>query len=396
MTDTQSVQSSAEEVCGDSIATQSSAEKVLGDSIATQSITVLTPLSLNGTIDVFGDSIAAGFGVPVASRWTTKAITAYGATENNLAVNGDRTIDVIQRVYGVGAAAPASLGHVDGRETIFAVGINDIYGQPLSAYDEIKRTIEVLALYCCLPASAKIDVRSAAVTKTGTWANTPAFNKGIYTQTNGSSVTATVTGRYVVWAGTALNGSNTVNHANFKVTVDGVVINSILPKLSGTTNNGANGSSYVTSLWIYDTENIGAHTLRVERVAQSGVGIPVNPIPNYVDWMGAFNQNHLGTNEVFITSPDTTDWAYINGIFGILSPNAGDENKWYNVKKYLQNTVIRLNQDYGLPVYYVDMHSTNTLGQKQDDLLHPNANGHTFLANQFTTSLNSGTYNQFI
>ena len=354
------------------------------------------PLTLSGTIDIFGDSISAGAGItPVSSRWVSQVCTFYGVTENNLAVGGDRTIDGIQRVYGVGGTAPASLGHVDGRQTIFGLGLNDVYGQPTLAYDEIKRTMATLALYCCLPAAAKIDVRTAAATKTGTWANTPAFNKGIFTQTDGSTVTATVNGRYVVWAGTSLNGTSSSARPNFRVRVDGVIINSAMPIIAGATVNGANGGSYITSTWLFDTGVSGSHTLQVERVAQTGIGIPVNPIPNYVDWMGAFNQNHSGANAVFITSPDSTDWEYINGVFAVIAANAGNELKWIAVKKYLHALAIRFNEDFGLPIYYVDMRHTNTHGQKIDDLLHPNINGHTFLANRFISVLSGGLYNQF-
>ena len=351
--------------------------------------TRLSPLSLTGTVDAFGDSITAGAGVIASARWVSQAIAHFGATENNLGTNGDQTLDMTKRIYGVGVNPPASIGHVDGRTVMINIGINDVYGQPESAYDELKRTLEAISLYACLPASAKKDVRSAAVTKSGAWLNTPAYNKGMYTTTNGASVTAVVTGRYVVWAGAILMGASVSNHSNVSVTVDGVVINAVMPRYSGTIAVTPNGSSYVDALWLYDTGTAGTgnHTLTIAQVAQTGVGV----FQNYVDWMGAFNYAHVGANPVFLTTPDTTDWNYINQLFAVN----GNETKWMIYRQMLQKIVQKWNGVYGLPIYYVDMSTTNIYGQKLDDTLHPNVNGHTFLASRFIYSLTNGTYNTY-
>lgn len=369
---------------------------ILGEiPLLNQIVASFTPLSLSGTIDIFGDSIANGSGVAATQRWTRLVCNAYGATENNLAVPADETIDMTLRVYGNSAAtvgSPAYIGHVNGRTTIFAVGINDVYLQPETAYDELKRTLESLILYCTLPASQKLDVRSPSVTKTGTWNNTPAFNKGMYTTTNGASVTATVTGRYVVFASTILNGGTYYAHSNMSVTLDGVVINSSLPRYSGTTINSFNSTNFINSLWLYDTESssITNHTITIAQTAQTGVGI----FFTFVDWIGAFSPGQSGCNPVFVCTPETTDWAAMTQLYGGLFPSAiGTERGWHTIRENQQKVVQKWNILYGLPVYYVDMSSTNIYGQKLDDTVHPNVNGHKFLSNRFQSLLNNGTYN---
>ena len=368
---------------------------LIGDISLSNQIMSFTPLSLSGIIDIFGDSIAQGAGVAATQRWTKLVCDAYGATENNLAIPGDEIIDMTIRIFGSTTApvgSPAYLGHVNGRTSIIAVGINDIYLQPETAYDETKRTLESLALYCTLPSTQKLDVRNPAVTKSGAWFNTPAFNIGMYTMGNGASVTATVTGRYVVFASTILTGGSLSAHSNISVTLDGVTINSSLPRFSGKVINSYNNTNFINSLWLYDTEstNTTPHTITIAQAPQTGLGI----FFTFVDWIGAFNQNQEQCSPVFICTPDTTDWAMTTQLYGGLFPSAiGSERAWHTIRQNQQQVVQKWNLLFGLPVYYVDMSSTNIYGQKIDDIIHPNVNGHKFLSNRFQSLLNNGTYN---
>lgn len=349
------------------------------------------PLSLTGTVDVFGDSIALGVLVP--SGWPAIAIAAYGATINNLAVSGDEIIDTTIRVYGNALAAPATpayIGHVNGRTTLFAIGINDVYLQPQTAYDELRRTIEVLTLYCTLPAANKFDVRSASVTKSpgGAWVNTTAYNMGMNTSTVGASLSATVNGRYVVWGGTILLGGNISAHTNVSVVVDGVTINTSVGRFSGTTVTSINNTTFINSLWLFDTGTSASHTITITNVAPTGAGT----FFLLVDWIGAFNPSQAGASPVFLTTPNSTEWHQMNQSFTPNSQN-GDDDKWYQIRTMYHRTARKWNTEFGLPIYYVDMSTTVLYGQQADDLLHPNANGHNYLASRFQNILNTGRYN---
>ena len=345
------------------------------------------PLALAGTVDIFGDSIALG--TPPGTSWTSAAVTAYGATPNNLASSGDEIIDMTLRVYGTGVTAPASVGHVNGRTTLFAVGINDVYLQPINAYDELRRTMEVLALYCTLPAANKLDVRNAAVTKSpgGAWTNTPSYNMGMYTTTVGASVTATVTGRYVVWGGTIIITSSLSSHVNASVVVDSVTINSSVGRYSGSTINSINGTNFVNSLWLYDTGSAIAHTITITNLTPTGAAGQFL----LVDWIGAFNPNQTGASAVYLTTPDSTDWTLMNESFP--SAQNGNDNKWNDIRTLFHKVSRKWNTEFGLPIFYVDMSTTVLYGQKQNDLLHPNANGQNYLANRFQAMINTGKYN---
>ena len=150
---------------------------------------------LTSTLNFFGDSNTAGYGVSATQRFSYLVCQSLGKTESNLGVSGDTTQDMAKRIYN---------GHTSGRSAVIAIGLNDLMKTPNNiVLDENIRAMEASIVWCALPFLKGVvtgtgwnltDTRNTNyVTRSGTWGNVSEYNCGLVSNTIGSWLQATVT-----------------------------------------------------------------------------------------------------------------------------------------------------------------------------------------------------------
>jgi lysophospholipase L1-like esterase len=332
------------------------------------------PLTMSSTIDFYGDSITAGFllPTPTTQRWASLVCASITATQNNQAIGGSQVMDSSAMIYNNRAIGGG------GNTLSLAYGVNDV--TQILNIEYVRRIMLASIMYGTLPAANVLNIRSGSVTKGGSWHNSPYTNIGMGTTSpyTGTSLTASVTGRYVSFAATIFNDSNNANATCYNVTVDGVATSSTplnWVNFNVTTGNGANSGSM---LWMYDTLVSTSHTIVI---TPSLLGTYTQDAQ--VDWIAGFNQNQSGCQTVLVVPPTIYD---INQIGGTQ----------FNIDAYykmLRDITRYIRVGLGLPVYFCsDPFPYNTLGQLYD-FLHPNITGHQYIASQVLSLIHNGEAN---
>lgn len=345
------------------------------------------PISTTATLDFYGDSWTFGVGATTtAMRWSSLVSAALGKTENNQGSDGAQLMDVVKLIYqtrGIG-----------GTNTLFLMaGVNDM--KFTVNVEGLKRPMIAAILFSILPAANILNPRSSAVTKTGTWGNSNLYNNiGITTAVVGgaggsydASLTATVTGRFVCFAVSAVNdttagGGVLPNVTAWTVTIDGVSYtqgqNIGAYNFNMNIPSGVNWASYP---FIFDTGSSSStsHVIVITPIL-FGATYTENA---FVDWIGGFSPNQAGAITCIVVPQDEYDYNQNGGCQSVLDGYVKmerDVTRWFQT--YLQ-----------LPVYFVtDACPVNWLGFTFD-LLHPNNGGHNYIANRVLSVISQGETN---
>jgi lysophospholipase L1-like esterase len=334
------------------------------------------PIATTATLDFYGDSITVGTGATTSSfRWSTLVSNALAKTENNQATSGYQVEDMVFAIYN---------NRTPGSNTIFImIGTNDLL--KTINIGSLQRILISGILYSILPSANIVNARSGSVTQTGTWTNNPAYNtSGLGLQTvapyTNSSLSCSVTGRFVVVSITTSNSSSPSACTAWNFTIDGVAQNSnplSFININVQTNVGSTTGPY---LYIFDTgsSSTTSHTVLVSPTAIGGYNNNA-----FVDWFAGFSPNQTGTSKCLIVPPPMYD----------ITAMGGSQTAYDSYIQMERDMVRYLQAQLQLPVYYViDDSSRNQLGYTFD-LLHPNNPGHNYIANRVLNVLSLGETN---
>ncbi len=358
---------------------------------ATNFVQPYAPISLvdtSNSIEFFGDSITYGatLSAPTTTRWSYLVCNALGKTELNYGVGGTLWMDASVQIYN---------NHTWGKPVFLAYGTNDMDTRSESYIPEFLNSAETFALFCCLPESCLRNPRMStglnATTLTGTWQPTPAWNNwGGGTSTVGDYITATASNRFVAIGFTALNALNAANHPVAQIIINGVTqpLVDLFTFISVGSQNGT--STWTNFCCIYDLQKLGisyasSYTIKVTYISNVGTVTAVPPF-FYVDWLAGFDYNQANTRAVFLNAvPVQMMNINTNAMRNAL--NAG----YHTLARKMRSL-------YGLPIYYVaDVGETfnprtcytfESLGY-----LHPNALGHSYMADRVINVINNGETN---
>lgn len=347
------------------------------------------PIPLSSNLEFYGDSIAWGkdaasnqegcleaiVGSPFTTRrWSYLLSTALGKIENNFAVNCAAWADAGAQVYN---------NHVPGRSVFFGFGINDITLSPFFS-DELLESAQNFLVFASLPASSIVNARAGsptAVTSGNGWSPTQNYaSYGIGSTTTGDTITVNVTGRFVV-VSTSLVALSTTNYASITISIDGITIVINQPQLRGTGNSYLNHDDG-NGLFVYDTNS--SSTTKHLVVATVGHQFGNFNANTYFDWFAGFSPNQVGASAVFLTA--------IQSIHSYNHGGGDFETIRQAVNIGYKRLATKLRVTYGLPVYFVEESGSYSIAQLQNDLLHPNPNGHQYIYQKVLGVIQNGEY----
>ena len=329
--------------------------------------------AMAGTVDFFGDSITAGVYLLLSQRWTTLLCNYFGSTQANYGIGGSMVNDSVQQIF-------TNYPPGTNLTTFQAYGINDIaYGSANdNIFDEFRRTTEAMTLFCCLPDSQKVNARDAVLT--GSWGNANILgNWGVVTSTTASTLTATVTGRFICFSIPCV--TNTVY---WNIYVDGTPTTILQPVVHNSPATEL-GSNINNAVYVYDT---GSAPNAIHSIMAYYHG--ASSAPGYIAWLGGFNINNPNCNTAFLVSTTLPDFISIDNL---MPPQLGSEARRQCWTQIQQSICRRLRKEYGLPVYFVDMSYPWTYGMLIGDLIHPNPNGMQYMANRAISVVLNGEFN---
>lgn len=321
------------------------------------------------SVQVFGDSIAAGVGATsTPNRWSTLFCASIGATENNFAVSGSQWVSGSTTTVGIYNNSASTVN----RLTVLAFGTNDAAIQP-AQFDQVGFCILNAILYNSLPPSSIKSPRTTGTT-TGTWTNTSVYtNTGITTAAiaiAGATYSISLTGRFIAFATTIFASSNT-SYVQFTITIDG----SVLPTSNGwpiiDTLVGA-GGFYSSFGYILDLGVAAAGLSHTIIFTPTTVGSPANAA-FFLDWTAGFDFQPAGCCPVIV--PD----------FGLrATANTGTQgtvqNEW-TLRLQTQRICEEVASLTGLPIFYFPgMYRIPSFIHLDYDELHPNNYGHALIA----------------
>lgn len=298
------------------------------------------------SMDVFGDSIAAGNGV---SQQSQKAPNIVGASRG-LSVNMHAVPGATS--YGQGPVI-YSLTPTTTTASTYMIGTNEASNVSTTAQQATyKQIIEAEYLWLLIPNINKSFAQSLA--KTGTWINStvnPSF--GLQSTTNGSTLTATVFGSTVyigLWA--TLNNAAVVN-----VTVDGAASGPFTPATTWTSSDGLTAAPYAVRIaGLADTIHTVVLTLTT-----------ANSSTLFVDYIAG--------NAGFVTP---------NGpVLFASNPAKAGANSYvtiFPISSVMQTAVSELASDK-LQIYFVDTAAWCLDACHAADGTHPDAAGQLIIAN---------------
>lgn len=349
------------------------------------------PLVFTPRWEAYGDSITAGAGLTAAQTWVAVLSQSLGNQVTNNAVSGYFTHDNCTRVYNVRSLT-------SDQTAVMLIGTNDIRKQyeqyvtqsPDRILDQCLSCVLSAALYCALPVANKINVRTGT-TLTGTWTNTGVYAIGMSTNVINSTMSATITGRYLV---VAITGANTIG-----ATYTGEKFNISITNFSTDTSIGGSATFSATNLssgydmvtgvtssfgqraFIYDTGIVGNHVVTVTYTGSPGTD------RLYIDYMGGWNSG-VGNNTLLL---GVTNWNYRLDYLNDTAALYSSDTRRLAYNKGLLDICHMLRTTYFLPVYYVDT-AANTAGGLQSDSLHPNYSGQSLIASRVLSVINKGEF----
>jgi hypothetical protein len=300
------------------------------------------------SMDVFGDSIAAGNGVSVQAQKAPYIVAASrGLTVNMHASSGTTTYSEGPVIY--------SLTPTTSTVSTYMIGTNETGNVTGSAQQAVyTNIIQAEYLWLLIPNTNKAFGQS--LTKTGTWVNSainPTF--GISSTTNGSTATASVFGStvYVAFWATLSNA------AVVSVTVDGAEKGPITPATTWTSSDSLTTAPYaVRFAGLADT----IHTVVVTLTTANSSTLNLDYIAGNT---GFVNQNGP---VVFAGNPDktaTNSYAQVSLIGSVM-----------------QTVSSNLSAD-GLAIFFADVAAWCLDACHAADGTHPDAAGQQIIANAF-------------
>jgi hypothetical protein len=326
---------------------------------------VLGTSCLTGTVEFYGDSIMIGLNLPspTTQRFSALLAAQYGFTELNTGVSGDVAQDMVGKIYN---------NHVGGRTAVVKIGYNDCY---YASYTDanmyvVYDTIMAELLYLCLSSTQLVSNRTPYATQTGTWINTGSFTHGGgYSNVNGATTTATVTGRYV--------GVIFANSSTCSISIDGATA---LPVTTYTPPSTTNGANYSALVYLYDTGTTGgSHTILVTNTSTSYTD---------VEWFFGFDNLSGTTNSSVIVmglEPAT-----------FQGTTTGTLNRQTLINNFQWGIVKMLRQAYGAKISFVYSIPYFSWANKLSDNIHPDVHGHIRLQNLVTNTLTGGETIQYV
>lgn len=334
----------------------------------------------------YGDSITQGYllASPTTQCWASLVAANNDYILNNEGIDGAQWGD--NTVYNTYTTGPA----------FFAYGTNDLQYQ--STYEHIGHITEALAVYCTLLNTGRlINARGGAgVLTNGTWRNGVYTNIGMQQVTTnliqdigvpGSFIQANVTGRYVAIGLTVVVGNTLTTCTKYNLWIDGTLttLNGPSPLITNMVATGR-GVIFFQYLIFVDTESAPGvnHTARLAFIT-----IP-NGNSGNVDWFAGFDKDMPGTSLVVINGVPSNDmFAYHLESSTTYTPNAINRH----ALDVVYNDAATWLQLLGLPIYYNPRYGQfPPFGMLQADLIHPNANGHVWIANEIETFLQKGSW----
>lgn len=306
-------------------------------------------------LDLSGDSITYGYGVTASQRYSTQLATALGLPEVNRGKNNDMAADQAHK------ATIAT--RVAGDKATIMVGTNDerTYGVNATKLGYYIGYLRRLAFDAVAP--TRNYARTAAVSKTGPWANTQVNSFGMNTTTSGSTATAAVTGTSVYIGHIIQDHPSTQGVA--EVRVDGVLVGTV--SSNGAGMKTANNLTYGPAVTRFSGFSAGAHTVEVKVVSASGYYF-------FLDFIaGNAGQNGAKAFVSNVIRMNATGYANYGGSDANVS----------NYNAAIASMISHFTTD-GLPVYLVNNWAAiDPAADLLPDGIHPDADGHTKLKNTF-------------
>lgn len=356
---------------------------ILPPTTTTPKPVVLFSSKLSNALDFFGDSITQGFRVSATERWSSLVAVNLGKTEQNFGRGGDQWLDIAPNIYN---------NHTAGNSVFLQYGVNDIArGQRM--FDEMKRGMYAMILYCSLPAANIVNARNATLSANG-WVNTGAYNNiGVMTSVasggsfpNSPTITTTVNGRYIGFASTVVNSANINNNWGLTINIDNNNVDATPTPFFNMQPTAVNGGSFAPYLWIYDTGDSTAaqpHTITLTPSVQGNYADRA-----FVDYFYGFDAGVKGASTVTLLQPTHFDYYRYDTS---ITPAVGYAAAMAAYNTLLRDVVRDLTTKYLLPVNFVADTLPYDMGYTSFDLVHPLQRGHKQIANQVITALQQPT-----
>lgn len=305
-----------------------------------------------------GDSITVGANVSAGQRYVNILADELEATVSSFAVGGEQAADQSKR------SQTAALSSDD--KAVILIGTNDhrIYDLSIAKREHYRNFLRRLIGNYVQP--QRVSARSTV--RTGTWGNSDSLT-GMHSGANGSTMTATVSGRYVS-IGYIIHDYAACVGGVAKVYVDGVCAGSY--SCDGYTDHmeTSHGGKWGCAQFNHDTGVDGPHEVQI-----------VNDSPNrtriYVDDIRGSDQP-FSPRVVVGTIPPCTAAAYINS--GSSEANVVA----YNI---VVAEVVAEFAGMGFNVGMADVFSALDTATDFSDGVHPNAAGQAKIAAAFLPHL---------
>jgi lysophospholipase L1-like esterase len=324
----------------------------------------------NTTLKTFGDSITEGYyASTTANRYANLVATRKGWTLTNVGSSGKRMNDaeILDAMYAETVTSAKNYSLMIGTNDAQASGSNE------AKLDNFRGCLAAGIAWLAIPDTAK--VKPSAATKTGTWtANTVYGGLDYYSNTNGSTMSATVRGN-VVYVGYTRTTSDT---GTFSVTIDGALVGTF-----GTQNTSivtrADSGQYGAYLLRFPNLANGAHAVTITVTSSTATGNKV-----FMDWIaGNGFPEEIGGPNVWLANTTRATDAY----YAAHSPFTDAAVAAYN--SMTAEVATSLSSD-GLNVCFVDlMAAVDRSTDLYTDGLHPSDTGHAKIADAFVAQMSS-------
>lgn len=301
------------------------------------------------SIFALGDSIAAGYGVPVS--FIGRIANARGDTLTNLGLSGVEPQDLSNSLFTISRATLASYFYMAGVNSQRRWGVNPANLQ------NFRDCIASHLLFLALNPADMISGLSFATTGAG-WAATPVHGSlGVNTNTLNSQATATLAGD-VLYVSTITQDSAP---GQYEIWVDGI-LRGTYSTTPYSTIASALGTSYAARLIRLPGCGAGSHTVAIKSIAATGTANKT-----YIDWATGSAMRTSWHADVTICTPTPFSAAGYIAAGGSL-----DATKAYGAA--VKDVAAILSAD-GYPIRACDTFGVIDVGADlQVDNCHPNDN----------------------